>query len=177
MYYYYGGKEKTAKQAKKESEEIMPYTTKDMQRDFNRLMNRFERDFEDFWDTSSRFGHEMTSKARASIAPFTGMPMVDLADEGKEFCLTVDLPGFKKEDVQVEVTDDMVTINATHSHSENEQKKNYVRRERSQQTFYRRVQLPEQVRSDDANAKLNDGILEITLPKKAPKETKKLDIT
>jgi HSP20 family protein len=176
MYYYYGGKEKTAREAKKDSEEIMPYTSKDMQHDFNRLMNRFQRDFEDFWDNSWRFGREMTSKARASITPFTGMPTVDVEDQGKNFRLTVDLPGFKKEDVQVEVADDMVTINAKRSRMENEQDKNYVRRERSSQTYYRRVQLPEAVRSDDANAKLNDGILEITLPKKTPKESKKLAI-
>jgi HSP20 family protein len=177
MYYYYGGKEKTAKQTKKDSEEIIPYTAREIQHDFNRLMARFQRDFEDFWDTSSSFGREVTSKARASMVPFTGMPSVDIEDEGKEYRLTVDLPGFKKEDVQVEVADDMVTINAKSSHAENEKKKNYVRRERSSQTYYRKIQLPEAVRSDDANAKLNDGILEITLPKKTPKETKKLNIS
>ncbi|MGD0203038.1 MAG: Hsp20 family protein [Candidatus Bathyarchaeia archaeon] len=44
------------------------------------------------------------------------------------------------------------------------------------QTFYRRIQLPEKVKSDDAKASLNNGILEIMLPKKEPKETKKLTI-
>ncbi|MCW3999723.1 MAG: Hsp20/alpha crystallin family protein [Candidatus Bathyarchaeota archaeon] len=174
--YYYGGKEKPAGEVKK-NHEVTPYVVGDIQSDLDRLMNRFQRDFEDFWDTSSRFGREMTQKARASVVPFTGMPSVDLEDEGKDFRLTVDLPGFKKEDVQVEVADDVVTINAKHTQLENEQKKNYVRHERSAQTFYRRIQLPEAVRSDDSNAKLNDGILEITLPKKAPKETKKLSIT
>lgn len=177
MYYYYGGKEKNAREIKKGSDETVPYFIGEVQRDFDSLMNRFQRDFEDFWDTSARFGREMTSKARASMAPFTGMPSVDLEDEGKNFRLTVDMPGFKKEDVQVEVTDDMVTINAKRSYTADEQKKNYVRRERSAQTYYRRVPLPEAVRSDDANAKLNEGILEITLPKKTPKETKKLSIS
>ena len=86
-------------------EEIVPYTSWDIQRDFDRLMNRFQRDFEDFWDTSSRFGRDMALKARASIAPFTGsmMPSVDIEDQGKNYRLMVDLPGFKKEDVQVEL--------------------------------------------------------------------------
>ncbi len=178
MNYYYGGKEKTAEEVKKGSrEEIMPYTSRDMEHDFNRLMNRFQRDFEDFWGISTRFGRDMTSKARASMVPFTGMPSVDIEDQGKAYHLTVDLPGFKKEEVQVELTDDSVAINAKHMQVEEEKTKNYVRHERAAQTYYRKIQLPESIRSDDANANLNNGILEITLPKKTPKETKKLTIT
>jgi HSP20 family molecular chaperone IbpA len=45
------------------------------------------------------------------------------------------------------------------------------------QTFYRRIDLPEKIKSDDAKASLNNGILEVVLPKKEPKETKKLTIT
>jgi HSP20 family protein len=177
MNYYYGGKEKSAQEVKKGSEEVIPYASRDMMSDFDRLLNRFQRDFEDFWGQSSRFGRDMSSRARASMAPFTGLPSVDIEDQGKDYRLTVDLPGFKKEDVQVEVTDDSVTISAKRSHAEDEQRKNYVRHERAAQTYYRKIQLPETVRSDEANAALKDGLLEVTLPKKAPKETKKLTIT
>jgi HSP20 family protein len=177
MNYYYGGKEKSAEEVKKGgSEEVIPYASRDMS-DFDKLFNRFQRDFEDFWGISSRFGKDMSSRARASMAPFTGMPSVDIEDQGKNYRLTVDLPGFKKEDVQVEVTDDAVTINAKRSQAEDEQRKNYVRHERAAQTYFRKIQLPEMVRSDEANAALKDGLLEVTLPKKAPKETKKLIIT
>jgi HSP20 family protein len=86
------------------------------------------------------------------------------------------LPGFKKEDVDVEVADDSVTVHAKKTQAEEEKKKNYLRRERAAQTYYRRIQLPEMVRSDEAKASLNNGILEVTLPKKEPKETKKLTI-
>ena len=179
MNYYYGGKEKSAKEVKKANQdEIASYTAVDLQQDFNRLMNRFQRDFEYFWDTSWRIGRDMSHKAR-TITPFTGatLPSVDMEDQGKNYRLTVDLPGFKKEDVQVELEEDSVTINAKRSQVEEEKGKNYVRHERSAQTYYRQIQLPETIRSDQANAKLNNGILEITLPKKEPKETKKLAIT
>jgi HSP20 family protein len=46
----------------------------------------------------------------------------------------------------------------------------YVRRERSSESFYRRVALPEEVKVDDAQANLQNGILELTLPKKVPKK-------
>ncbi len=179
MNYYYGGKEKSAEEVKKGSQgEIAPYTAWDVQEDFNRLMNRFQRDFEDFWGTSSRIGRDMTRRARSSIAPFAGatMPSVDIEDQGKNYRLTVDLPGFKKEDVQVELEEDSVTINAKRSMAEDEKTKNYVRHERSSQTYFRRIHLPEAIRSDQANAKLNNGTLDIMLPKKEPKETKKLPV-
>jgi HSP20 family protein len=177
-YYYYGGKEKKAGEIKKRpEEEVMLYTPGAMLRDFDRLMSRFERDFEDFWGASTRFGRDMASRARSTMMPFTGIPSVDIEDQGKDYRLTVDLPGFKKEDVQVELTEDSVTVNAKKTYAEDEQRKNYVRRERAAQTYYRRIPLPERIRSDDAKANLNNGILEITLPKKEPKEIKKLPIT
>jgi HSP20 family protein len=105
------------------------------------------------------------------------MPSVDLEDQGKDYKLTVDLPGFNKEDVDIEVTEDAVTIQAKKTVSEEEKKKNYVRQERASQAYYRRVPLPELVVSDDAKACINDGILEVTLPKKEPKKSKKLAVT
>ncbi|HSV49026.1 MAG TPA: Hsp20/alpha crystallin family protein, partial [Candidatus Acidoferrales bacterium] len=177
MNYYYGGKEKSAEEVKKGGrEEIIPYTPWDIERDFNRLMDRFQRDFEDFWGESSRLGRDVTRRTRRSIAPFATMPSVDIEDQGKNYRLMVDLPGFKKEDVQVELEEDSVTINAKRSASEEEKNKNYVRHERSSQTYYRKINLPELIRSDQANAKLNNGILDISLPKKEPKETKKLTV-
>ncbi len=102
------------------------------------------------------------------------MPSVDVEDRGKDFRVAADLPGFNKEDVNIEVSDDSVMIHAKKMQSEEEKNKNYIRRERAAQTFYRRIQLPEKIKSDDAKANLNNGTLEIVLQKKEPKETKKL---
>ncbi len=178
MYYYYGGKEKKAGEAKKEAEEITPYFPGDIQRDFDKMMERFQREFEDFWEIPARWRHRMRWRHGLPMMPFreTMMPSMDLEDRGKDYRLTVDLPGFSKEDVEIEVSDDMVTVHAKRAETEEEKRKTYVRRERTAQTFYRRVRLPENVRSDDAKASLSNGILEVILPKKEPKETKKLTI-
>jgi HSP20 family protein len=174
MYYYYGGKEKKAGQVKKETEEgIVPY-----QRDFDRMMERFQHDFEDFWAVPPRWRQWMRSRPGFPMMPLKMMmPSVDVEDRGKDFRLAVDLPGFKKEDVNIEVGEESVLIHAKKSTAEEEKQKNYVRRERMAQTFYRRIDLPEKIKSDDAKASLNNGILEVVLPKKEPKETKKLTIT
>jgi HSP20 family protein len=173
MYYYYGGKEKKAGEIKKEAEgAIAPYRFGEtMQRDFDQMMQQFQREFEDFWKPGRRHRH------RYPMMPFgANIPSMDLEDRGKDFRLTADLPGFSKEDVEIEIADDSVVIQAKKTQAEEEKQKNYVRKERSAQTFYRRMYLPAEVRSDDAKASLNNGILEIILPKKEPKETKKLKI-
>jgi HSP20 family protein len=176
---YYGGKEKSAEEVRKNDiEEIEPYSTWDIQTDFNRLMNRFQRDFEVLWDSSWRIGRDVTRKARSSLVPFgTTIPSIDIEDQGKNYRLAVDLPGFKKEDVDIEVEEDSIIINAKRSKSEEDRDKSYIRQERSSQTFYRKIHLPEAVRTDQASANLNNGILDISLPKKTPKETKKITIT
>jgi HSP20 family protein len=179
MYYYYGGKEKKADEIRKASDEqIAPYSSSENQRDFDRMMERFQNEFNDFWETPSRWSHDMRWRHGFPMMPFkeTMMPSVDLEDRGKDFRLTVDLPGFSKENVEIEVTDDSVVIHAKKAVEEEEKKKNYIRRERAAQTFYRKIPLPKEVRSDEAKANLNEGILEITLPKKEPKETKKVKI-
>lgn len=177
MNYYYGGKEKKAEEIKKPEgpaeEEMIPYFSKDLQHDFNRMMDRFQREFESFWGQPPRRHYERLMR---HLPYGANMPTMDLEDRGKDFRLTVDLPGFSKENVDVEVTEDAVTVQAKQSMSAEDKQKNYVRHERAAQTFYRRIQLPEAVLSEEAKANLNNGMLEIVLPKKAPKQTKKLQI-
>jgi HSP20 family protein len=172
--YYYGGKEKKASDIRKREQGMVPYSFVDVQRDFDTMMERFQREFDDFWSFPSGWQRPM----RFPMMPFKeeAVPSMDLEDRGKDFRVTVDLPGFKKEDVEIEVTDDSLVVNAGRTQSEEEKKKKYVRRERMAQTYYRKVALPEEVRSDNAKASLTDGLLEIILPKKAPKETKKVKI-
>jgi len=173
MYYYYGGKEKKAGALKTQTEEgITPY-----QRDIGMMRERFD----DFWGMPPRWRQWMRMRPGfPMMMPFKQMmmmPSVDVEDQGKNFCVTVDLPGFSKEDVNIEVGEESLLIHAKKSQAEEEKDKNYVRRERMTQKFYRRLDLPEKIKADDAKASLNNGVLEIILPKKEPKETKKLAIT
>jgi HSP20 family protein len=170
-YYYYGGKEKKDSEIKKSTQEAAPYSA---QADFDRMMKQFQRSFDEFWETPlSKWGGNIRKHAFAAM----DMPSVDLEDRGKDYRLVVDLPGFNKEDVDLEVTEDSITVQAKRTQSEEEKQKNYVHKERSSQAFYRSIVLPEMVRSDDAKASMNNGILEVVLPKKEPKKTKKVAVT
>lgn len=99
-------------------------------------------------------------------------PAVDIHDNGNDYSIQVDLPGVKKEDVNVQVHDGVLTIEASHSES-NEEKKDgkVVLKERRTGKFMRSFSLGSEIHEEDINAKFNDGVLSVTVPKlreKAP---------
>ena len=93
------------------------------------------------------------------------MPKVDIIDRDKEIVVKAELPGVTKEDIDLSITDNTVTIKATTSHEEKEEQGNYYRCEISRGSFSRTVALPGDVDADNARATFNDGILELTMPK------------
>lgn len=93
------------------------------------------------------------------------IPAVNVTENKKEFKLEVAAPGFKKEDFNLEVKNGYLTISGE-SKSESENKdEQYTRREFRFNSFSRSFALPGNVREQDIQARYNDGILWITLPK------------
>ena len=92
----------------------------------------------------------------------------DVIDEGKQLLIKADVPGIKKNEIDLNVTDNSIEISAEHKAEKEEKKKNYLRKERSQVSYYRTVPLPEKVKSSQAKAKLTDGVLTVTIPKTKP---------
>jgi HSP20 family protein len=106
--------------------------------------------------------------------PESRVPAIDLEDREKDFLLKAEMPGFKKGDIEINVRDDGVEITGTSGWKYDKKDKDYICKERECKTFYRYVDLPEEVKIDEVNANLCDGVLEITLPKKAPKPRRKI---
>lgn len=99
-------------------------------------------------------------------APFEGRtPKVDVIDRDHEVVVKAELPGVKKEDLDVTLGDNSVTIRATTRQETKEEKENYYRSEISSGSFMRTVGLPAAVDAEKAKAKFADGVLEMTLPK------------
>ncbi len=92
----------------------------------------------------------------------------DLVDEGNRYVIKVDLPGVKKKDIDLNITDNSIEISAEHKDEVEEKKKNFLRKERSEVSYYRALPLPEKIVSGKVKAKLTDGILNIVLPKSRP---------
>jgi HSP20 family protein len=76
----------------------------------------------------------------------------------------VDLPGMKKDDVSVEVTDGHLTLSGERKHETEEKKDNVYRSEREYGSFYRVVPLPAGVSVEDVKANFADGVLEVSVP-------------
>lgn len=93
------------------------------------------------------------------------IPKVDIIDRDKEIIVKAELPGVAKEDIELSITDNTVTIKATTSHEEKEEKGNYFRSEIRRGSFSRTVALPGDIDADKARANFNDGILKLTMPK------------
>jgi HSP20 family protein len=74
-----------------------------------------------------------------------------------------DLPGLKKEDIKIDVTDSALTIEGERREDHEEDREGYYRSERSYGSFYRVVPLPEGAITDSAKAHFNDGVLEIVV--------------
>lgn len=103
----------------------------------------------------------------------------DVTDEGDFYQLTADLPGFKKEDISIDVEDGMLTIKAERNeeNEEKDKKGRYLRRERSYGSYQRSFDLSD-VDDDRITAKYEDGVLTLELPKKqAPEIERKKSIT
>lgn len=113
------------------------------------------------------FGDPFFSNATTAVAAFG----TDVTDEGDFFKLTADLPGFKKDDIQIDVEDGILTISAERKEeSEEEDKKGrYIRRERTYGSYKRSFDLSE-VDDDSITAKYEDGVLTLELPKKKAPE-------
>ena len=91
----------------------------------------------------------------------------DIKDVGNAYELEADLPGFKKEDIHVDVEGDYLTITASRNcnKEEKDEKNNYVRRERSYGSFARSFDVSG-IKTEDISVEYNDGVLKLNLPKR-----------
>ena len=90
---------------------------------------------------------------------------VDVRENEKNYTVDADLPGFKKEDVDVSYKDNYLTIKAKREEEKKEEKENYIRQERSCGEVMRRFYV-EDVDEDSIDAEFANGVLKIVLPKK-----------
>lgn len=125
---------------------------------FDDFETMFERMSKQFGDMSHQFDRSNVMGAASGIA-------VDISDEDDEFVVVADLPGVEKEDIDLTITERVLTIEATHETSAEHDSEEYIRRERRHESVRRTVRLPEDVVADEASASYNNGVLTVTLPK------------
>ena len=103
-------------------------------------------------------------------------PLADLKETDEALVLTMDLPGIRKEDVDISITDDVLRVVAERKTETEVAEKDFHKRERTYKSFERSVTLPVNIRVEETKARLAEGILEITLPKETVTSRKRISI-
>jgi len=107
------------------------------------------------------------------------VPLANVSETSNEFKVELSAPGFKREDFKVEIEDGALIVSAEKQEEKKEEKENYKRKEFSYNSFSRSFQLPENISEDKINAKYDNGMLNISIPKKevsAPKVKKAIKV-
>lgn len=99
----------------------------------------------------------------------------DIRETDKEWLIDAELPGVDKKDIQIDMNDGYLTISTTQNNEVNEEKENYIRRERTYGCYKRSFHI-ENVKEDDIKATYKDGILSVALPKAEPDKKKNVKI-
>lgn len=144
----------------------------DIFEEIRRFKERMERTFEDFF---KRPEFRVLEKARKELAEFKA-PACDVFETDGEVVVRAELPGIAKEDIVLNVSDDLVEIKAEKKEEAVVEEKGYYRKERAYKGFYRTITLPALVDPERAEATFERGLLEIRMPKVAKKEKKKVEI-
>ena len=150
-------------------------------RPFESLRHEIDHLFEEF---GGGFWQMPFRTPRLDIAPFrsgngfAAMPAVDVSETDKAFEITAELPGMDEKNVEVKVSNGVLSIKGEKQEEKEEKKKDYYRRERSFGSFERSFQVPEGVDADKIEASFKSGVLSVMLPKspEAQKSEKKIAV-
>ena len=119
-----------------------------------------DRMFDDF------FGRRWLRPFSRDFRDLAGsMPSVDVIDRDDEVVVRAAVPGYKKEDIEISVSNSTLTLKGETKTEQKEEKGDYYRSEITQGSFYRMIELPAPVDEAKAKASMQDGMLELTLPK------------
>ena len=121
----------------------------------------FDDDFfrDDFFDRKDRMNYNLMK--------------TDIREDENSYLLEVDLPGYSKDDIKIDITDGYLTINAKVEKEDNEDKKNYVRRERFTGEVSRSFYVGDDIKEEEVKASFKNGILTLEVPKLSLEDKKK----
>jgi len=139
---------------------------------FVSLQREIDRLFEDFGRGFPAFGPSFGLREGSRDL----MPAIDVTETDGVIEITAELPGLEEKDVQINVTDNLLTIRGEKKAEKEDKQKDYRVVERSYGSFYRAFELPAGVETDKIKADISKGVLKVTVPKPAAKQVKKIDV-
>lgn len=147
-----------------------------LQREIDRLFDDFTRGFSLF--PFGRGGAEWEPLMRLGSGGGALSPYVDVVEKDNAFEITAELPGLKEEDVDISLADGVLTMKGEKKEETEQREKGYYLSERRYGSFQRAFRLPDSIDEDKVEARFDNGVLRVTLPKRpeAVKQAKKISI-
>ena len=144
---------------------------------FDKKRNQMQNREPNLFDIDSVFENFFNDSVFPSFYNRSGLMKVDIREEDASYIMEAELPGIKKDQVNLSIDDEMLTIEVQYDEQNEEDNKTYLRRERRSGSMTRSFNLAN-VDSEKIDAQMEDGILTLKLPKKEPekKTQKKIDI-
>ena len=134
------------------------------------------------WPWNDAFEHELTrffgrNRGQTPAAPEASWhPAVDITEDEKAYQLVADLPGVSEKDVNISVDKNVMTLRGERKLERKDEGEGYCRHERAQGLFSRSFTLPSTVDADNVTAQLRNGVLTLTLPKKAEAQPRQIKV-
>jgi len=129
------------------------------------------------WPTFGRLSNLRDELDRLFESPLTGwLPALDAHEDKESFTVQVELPGFKREDIQVSLQDGVLTLSGERKEEKVSKETEVHRQERYYGKFARALTLPTAVAADKVKAAYKDGVLTVTLPKAEEAKPKQIDV-
>ena len=136
------------------------------------------RDLLSIQDRMNRLFEQTLSRSRAEegIAASTWSPAVDIYETPETIVMKADLPGLSREDIEIQIRDNTLTLRGERRFAKDVEQENYLRIERAYGAFQRNFTLPATAQQDKIRAVFRDGVLELMLPKVEGTKPKKIAI-
>ncbi len=132
---------------------------------FRRMMEKMEDRFRDLEETFRTFERDFDDEFSGALRNRFGSFPVDIEETDDHVTVRADLPGIEKDQIDINVTENMVNIAAQDEREVREEGKNYVRQERRSQNYNRNLRLPVPVDPDSAEASYDNGVLTVMIDK------------
>lgn len=135
---------------------------------FRQNMQNMQNFMEQTWPSSMGQMRGITPYEFFDKIADTRLPLCDVIDRGDRYEINLEVPGINKEKIDVKATKHSITISGSQTEKTKEKGKKYVYSERSYKSFHRQIPFTQEIIPSQINAKVNDGVLEINVPKKNP---------
>lgn len=133
----------------------------------NDLVNLLDNIFNDFYS----FSIPSLQKIRGELSP-----RIDISETDSDYHIDTDLPGIDQKDIDIKLDNNILTIKGKSEDQSETKERNYYIKERYYGSFQRSISLPNNMNADDIDAKFENGVLHIKIPKKEQENTRKIEI-